>query len=77
MLALNGFPVATFWRLLRIAALYLSCKDPTAPPASVHADLQGLRSLLLQLGNVKTLLDDTKVFAERAKEVGVGVAVVF
>jgi acetyl esterase/lipase len=63
-------------RILRIAKLYLGGKDPRAPLASpLHADLRGLPPLLLQVGSIETLLDDTTGLAKRAKEVGVEVEV--
>ena len=63
-------------RILRIAKLYLGGKDPRAPLASpLHADLRGLPPLLLHVGSIETLLDDTTGLAKRAKEVGVEVEV--
>jgi len=43
----------------------------------VHAALQGLPLLLLQVGTIETMLDDTKVLAQRVKDVGVKVDVEF
>jgi acetyl esterase/lipase len=63
-------------RILRIAKLYLGGKDPSAPLASpIHADLGGLPPLLLQVGSIETLLDDSTVLARRAKASGVKVEV--
>ena len=63
-------------RILRIAKVYLGGKDPRAPLASpLHADLRGLPPLLLHVGSIETLLDDTTGLAKRAKEVGVEVEV--
>ena len=41
----------------------------------IHADLTGLPPLLLQVGSIETLLDDSKVLADRARAVGVEVEV--
>ena len=61
-------------RILQIAKIYLAGKDPRAPLASpIHADLSGLPPLLLQVGSIETLLDDTTVLAQRAREAGVEV----
>ncbi len=63
-------------RIFRIARIYMGNKDPRAPLASpIHADLHGLPPLILQVGSIETLLDDSIVFAERAKAVGVDVTV--
>ncbi len=49
-------------------------KDPRAPLASpVHADLRGLPPLLLQVGSIEVLLDDTIALAQKAKAAGVAV----
>ena len=62
--------------LLKIAKVYLNGKDPRAPLASpLHADLRGLPPLLMQVGGVEVLLDDTNALAERAREAGVAVEV--
>ena len=58
----------------RFSALYLNGADPQAPLASpLYADLQGLPPLLLQVGAVETMLDDSVAFAARAEEAGVDV----
>lgn len=63
-------------RILHIVKLYMGGKDPRAPLASpIHADLVGLPPLLLQIGSIETLLDDSTVLAKRAKEAGVKVEV--
>ena len=63
-------------RILSIAKLYMADKDPSAPLASpIHADLTGLPPLLLQVGSIETLLDDTNELAKRAKAAGVQVEV--
>ncbi len=49
-------------------------KDPTAPLASpIHADLTGLPPLLLQVGSIEVLLDDSTLLKSRAKAAGVSV----
>jgi len=61
-------------RLLKIAKVYLAGKDPRAPLASpIHADLTGLPPLLLQVGGIEVLLDDSTLLKARAKEAGVPV----
>ena len=60
----------------RMAKTYLAGKDPRTPLASpIHADLSGLPPLLLQVGSIETLLDDTAVLAKKAREAGVEVEV--
>ena len=62
--------------IFQIAEAYLAGKDPRAPLASpIHADLSGLAPLLLHVGSIETLLDDTIVLAQRAREAGVEVEV--
>ena len=61
-------------RLLKIAKVYLNGRDPKAPLASpVHADLTGLPPLLLQVGGIEVLLDDSTLLKSRAKAAGVPV----
>ena len=61
-------------RLLKIAKVYLDGKEPTAPLASpIHADLTGLPPLLLQVGSIEVLLDDSTLLDSRAKAAGVSV----
>lgn len=61
-------------RLLKIAKVYLAGKDPRAPLASpIHADLTGLPPLLLQVGSIEVLLDDSTMLKDRANEAGVPV----
>ena len=46
--------------------------DPRAPLASpIHADLRGLPPMLIQVGDEEVLLDDARLFAERARAAGV------
>ena len=61
-------------RLLKIARVYLAGKNPRAPLASpIHADLTGLPPLLLQVGGIEVLLDDSSLLKARANEAGVPV----
>jgi acetyl esterase/lipase len=61
-------------RLLKIAKVYLAGKEPTAPLASpIHADLTGLPPLLLQVGSIEVLLDDSTLLKSRAEAAGVSV----
>ena len=63
-------------RILNIAKIYMAGKDLKAPLASpIHADLTGLPPLLLQVGSIETLLDDTNELAKRARAAGVEVEV--
>ena len=63
-------------RLIDLGKTYLAGKDPRAPLASpIHADLTGLPPLLLQVGSIETLLDDSNELAKRAREAGVEVEV--
>ena len=53
---------------------YLGNRDRRTPLASpLHADLQGLPPLLIQVGSSETLLDDSIHLADRAKAAGVDV----
>ncbi|MHA1386633.1 MAG: alpha/beta hydrolase [Candidatus Helarchaeota archaeon] len=57
-----------------IASLYLGNTDPSNPLASpLHADLKGLPPILIQVGIAEILLDDSRRFADRAKQAGVEV----
>jgi acetyl esterase/lipase len=44
-------------------------RDPLASP--IHGDLAGLPPLLIQVGERETVLDDSRVLAERAQKAGV------
>ena len=58
-----------------MAKLYVGDKDPRTPLAApLHADLQGLPPLLIQVGSRETLLDDSNRITERAKAAGVNVS---
>lgn len=48
-----------------------STKDPMA--SAMFADLSGLPPLLVQVGGDETMLDDSRIFAERARAAGVDV----
>jgi acetyl esterase/lipase len=51
-----------------MAALYLAGADPRSPLASpLHGDLRGLPPLLVQVGAVETLLDDSRRLAARIR----------
>lgn len=62
-------------KILLMARAYLgrggNPRDPLASP--VHADLAGLPPLLIHVGDHETILDDSRVFAERARAAGVAV----
>jgi acetyl esterase/lipase len=67
-------PVVQKQGLLGMAQLYLGGKDPRSPLAApLHADLAGLPSLLIHVGDAETLLDDSTRVAEKAKMAGVKV----
>lgn len=58
----------------RMAAQYLDGADPKQPLASpVFSGLDGLPSLLIQVGKSETMYGDAKAFAEKAKASGVPV----
>jgi acetyl esterase/lipase len=60
--------------LLGMAKIYLGDADPRQPTASpLHADLSGLPPLLIQVGDLETLLDDATRVAASAKAKGVEV----
>lgn len=57
-----------------MAAGYLQGQDPrSALAAPLYADLTGLPPLLIQVGTIETLLDDSRRLAERARAAGVEV----
>jgi acetyl esterase/lipase len=52
--------------------LYMGGRDPSDPMAStLFADPSGLPPILLQVGGDEILLDDSRIFAERARAAGV------
>jgi acetyl esterase/lipase len=60
--------------LARCTDMYLVGKDPRTPLASpIFADLSGLPPVLVHVGTAEVLLDDSTVFAERARAAGVDV----
>ena len=62
--------------ILDFAGLYLGGADPRSPLASpVHGDLRGLPPLLIQVGAVETLLDDSLALARVAALADVDVTV--
>ena len=53
--------------VLEFAGIYLAGADPRSPLASpIHGDLRGLPPLLIQVGAVETLLDDSLALARVA-----------
>lgn len=53
--------------ILDMAGLYLNGADPRSVLASpIHGDLRGLSPLLIQVGAVETLLDDSLMLARKA-----------
>jgi acetyl esterase/lipase len=67
-------PVVQKQGLLGMAQLYLGGKDPKSPLAApLHANLEGLPPLFIQVGDAETLLDDSTRVAEKAKRAGVKV----
>lgn len=62
--------------ILALARGYLGAHDARDPLASpIHGDLRGLPPMLLQCGGRETLVDDTVVFAEKARVAGVDVEI--
>ena len=60
--------------VLDMAGTYLAGADPLSPLASpIHGDLRGLPPLLIQVGSVETLLDDSLALARVAALVDVSV----
>jgi acetyl esterase/lipase len=58
--------------ILALARNYLGQGDPRDPLVSpLYADLKGLPPLLIQVGNRETVLDDSTMFAEKARSAGV------
>jgi epsilon-lactone hydrolase len=58
--------------ILALAKNYLGQGDPRDPLVSpLYADLNGLPPLLIQVGNRETVLDDSTMFAEKARSAGV------
>lgn len=60
-------PMITEAGIKRMAALYLDGADPAHPYASpIHADLEGLPPMLIQVGPDEVLLSESLTLAERA-----------
>jgi epsilon-lactone hydrolase len=58
--------------ILEMARLYLNGADPRSPLAApLYADLKGIAPLLIQVGGIETLLDDSIRLAGRAAAAGV------
>jgi acetyl esterase/lipase len=54
---------------------YAGGRDPRDPMASpLFADLRGLPPVLVHVGGDETMLDDSRIFAERARAAGVSVS---
>ncbi len=62
-------------RLRRSGLWYAGSGDPADPMASpLFADLSGVPPLLIHVGGHETMLDDSRIFAERARAAGVDVS---
>jgi acetyl esterase/lipase len=67
-------PSVTRTGLRRAAAHYAGQRDPAEPLLSpLFADLRGLPPLLVHAGGNEVMLDDSRIFAERARGAGVDV----
>ena len=67
-------PVICKAYLDRMAGLYLGGTDAKTPFASpLFGDLTDLPPLLIQIGTAESMLDDSRRFAERARDAGVDV----
>jgi len=67
-------PLVQIEPLLEMAKAYLGDADPKTPLAApIYADLEGLPPLLIQVGTVEILLDDSTRLAEHAKAANVEV----
>ena len=65
-------PMVTPHGLRRMAGFYVGDGDPKHPYASPNlAELNGLPSLLIQVGEDEVLLDDSTKFTDKAKAGGV------
>ncbi len=57
-----------------VAWCYLGSADPETPAASpLYGNLAGLPPILIQVGTDEILLDDSRQFAEKARQMGVSV----
>ena len=60
--------------LVGMAGMYLGGKDAKTPGASpLFADMHGLPSMLIQVGDHEVLLDDSRSLEKKAKAAGVDV----
>jgi epsilon-lactone hydrolase len=67
-------PMLVGARIAHAGQTYLAGADPRNPLASpLFADLRGLPPLLIHVGDAETLLDDSRLLAERARAAGVAV----
>jgi epsilon-lactone hydrolase len=67
-------PSVAMDRILCMAHVYLAGKSSQAPLTSpLRADLHGLPPLFVQVGSIKTLLDDAKALTYRPRTAGVQV----
>jgi monoterpene epsilon-lactone hydrolase len=67
MLSKGGMP--------QFVAYYLGDRDPKTPLASpLYGDLRGLPPLMIHVGEDEVLLDDSRMFADRARAAGVDVS---
>lgn len=71
-------PLSQLEHILAMARTYLGRDgDPRNPLASpVHADLAGLPSFLIHVGDHETVLDDSHVLAQRLRKAGVATELV-
>ena len=61
-------------RILKMAETYMDGKNPRAPLASpIHADLSGLPPLMIQVGGIEVLLDDSNMLKSAAEAANVSV----
>jgi monoterpene epsilon-lactone hydrolase len=68
-------PIITREGLREAGLLYAGKRDPADPLLSpLFADLAGLPPLLIHVGGDEVMLDDSRKFAERAKDAGVPVS---
>ncbi len=67
-------PIITKERLREAGEWYAGGRSPTDPMASpMFADLRGLPPMFVSAGADETMVDDSRIFAERAKAAGVDV----
>lgn len=70
----NTDPSITKEGLLEATQDYVGAADPNSPLISpIIADLKGLPPLLIHAGGLEAMIDDSTVFADRAKAAGVDV----